>query len=200
MKKATFIFLVAVISLGCSNESVGYKWVDVTNVDSDDTLSVRSQPDVASEKLGELRYNQAGVKVRDDALKDSKSNWLPVQSGDLVGWVNKHYVRPAKLASFSEPLKCLGTEPFWSLEAKDGEIVFSDMGETELDYATLNISQSQNHTNAWLFRFGDGASQGRMMLKQTEQCNDDMSDRLYDYEVGIELPEGRFLTGCCNPQ
>lgn len=198
MRKSIFIFGIAIVPLACSAENTNSRWVSVINVADDDTLSVRAEPSVESEKLGDLKFNQEGVRVRSNAAETDESNWLPIKSGDLVGWVSKHYVEPAQLAEFDDPLKCLGTEPFWSLDTAGGEVTFSDMGEAEDRYAVLEINGSQNHTNAWLFRLTDGDSEGRLMLTRTEQCTDDMSDRLYEYTIGVELPEGRFLTGCCN--
>lgn len=198
MRKSIVIFWIAVVSIGCSEDSVGDKWVNVTNVEADDTLSVRAEPSVESEKLGELAFDQVGVRGRSSSSESDESNWIPVQSGHLIGWVNKHYVEPTEFAEFDDPLKCLGTEPFWSLDAEGGEITFSDMEESESTYAALEINPSQNHTNAWLFRLAGGDKEGRLMLTRTEQCTDDMSDRLYEDAVGFELPEGRFLTGCCN--
>lgn len=198
MIKTAFILFMVALPLSCSSQPIDYNWVDVTNVNAGDTLSVRSQPDAKSEMLGELRYNQVGIKVTEKAPRGDSSNWIPIQSGSLAGWVNLHYVKPTKLASFAEPLKCLGTEPFWSLDSSNGQTAFSSMGDKASTYAIVNISQSQNQTNAWLFHFTDGANQRRIVLKKTGQCSDNMSDRLYDYELGFELPEGRYLTGCCN--
>ncbi|RCU45698.1 hypothetical protein DU002_14660 [Corallincola holothuriorum] len=97
------------------------------------------------------------------------------------------------------PLKCLGTEPFWSLELKDRTIVLEDMDSVQGQFKLTKAITSSNHTNRWfLTATGADSASVSVALSKTNQCSDGMSDFSYEYEVMLLTPEQQLLSGCCN--
>ena len=73
----------------------------VANINADDTLSVRSEPDWRSKKIAELAYNTgkiAFVKVVENELQydlcvmNGESKWCKINS-PAKGWVNTSYLK-----------------------------------------------------------------------------------------------------------
>jgi uncharacterized membrane protein len=95
-------------------------------------------------------------------------------------------------------LACLGTEPYWSLELNEGNVIYKDLEENTTHYEINNIFPSQNHNNRW-FVIAMEASQSPlyMTLNKSNQCSDDMSDFKYQYDISI-LMNNQYFSGCCN--
>ena len=196
MKKIVFSLLV-LFSIGCESEDNFSAWIDVSKVASDDTLSVRSEPNSSSDKVGSLNFDQKYIQVI-GAANVGKSTWLNVQTSTSEGWVNRFYTKEADVKKFDEALKCSGTEPFWSLDIVDGEAVFKDISDEQVRLAASGIVPSKNHNNRWLIQLANSDKTGEVFLASTGACSDDMSDRKYQYELGLTLQNKQFYTGCCN--
>jgi pilus assembly protein CpaC len=68
-----------------------------------DGLVIRSRPSVRSEPLLQVERN-AVLTLRDDTAQTPHlTNWLPVQTGEVTGWVAKYLVEPAKLTLSVNP-------------------------------------------------------------------------------------------------
>lgn len=68
-----------------------------------DGLVIRSRPSVRSESLLQVERN-AVLTLRDDTSHTPHlTNWLPVQTGEVTGWVAKYLVEPAKLTVTVRP-------------------------------------------------------------------------------------------------
>jgi pilus assembly protein CpaC len=66
-------------------------------------LIIRSQPSLKSDPLLQVGLN-AVLTLRDDAEHiPSPANWLPVQTGQVRGWVAKHLVEASKLTLSAQP-------------------------------------------------------------------------------------------------
>ncbi len=98
---------------------------------------------------------------------------------------------------FEEPLKCLGTEPFWSL-AVDSRVRFARLGESPSVLSGSRPTLSSNHTNVWFLKARGGHGElALLFLRRTDQCSDDMSDFSYRYEIYLQI-HGKVYSGCCN--
>ena len=64
----------------------------VVGVRMDDTLNVRAGAGVDNEILDTLAPYATGVKVVGDGIQVGQSVWVPVQHGDIEGWVNSRYL------------------------------------------------------------------------------------------------------------
>lgn len=91
--------------------SVANQAWDVVLVASDDTLSVREQPDPASAKVSELAWNAVGVTTTGETAKHDGTPWYRVVSGGATGWVNATYLTPQQsdqdFASMTQPRQVL---------------------------------------------------------------------------------------------
>ncbi|MDJ0871194.1 MAG: hypothetical protein QNJ87_05455 [Gammaproteobacteria bacterium] len=98
---------------------------------------------------------------------------------------------------FREPLKCIGTEPFWSLEV-DSRVRFARLGESPSTLSGSPSTLSSNHTNVWFLEAqGERGELVPLFLRRTDQCSDDMSDFSYRYEIYLQI-QGKVYSGCCN--
>lgn len=97
------------------------------------------------------------------------------------------------LSSMASSFKCVGTEPFWSLEITDKVIRYSDPVSQE----SYKVTQKKS---AW------GFSENAAFVIKTKytsaavtlgDCSDGMSDELYTYTIVFEKNDG-VLAGCCN--
>jgi len=108
-------------------------------------------------------------------------------------------LKPSSPVKF-ETLKCLGTEPFWSIDVKDNNLSMEDLNGTVKNF-TLNAAiQSDNHNNRWFLKANDNKDNSPVILALTksDQCSDDMSDFNYEYDVTALIQGDKVLSGCCN--
>ncbi len=64
----------------------------VFNVASDDVLNVRAQAGAAAALVGTLPPETTGVRVTGPGVATGGSMWVPIQHGDLTGWVNQNFL------------------------------------------------------------------------------------------------------------
>lgn len=204
--KKIILSLLVIISSSChadnptsssTNTNSEISWADVINVKSDDTLTIRLNPNHTSQALGDLKYDQKFILITGPSKKINGALWTPISLNKINGWVNQNYLTEAQTQKFNETLQCSGTEPFWSLTVTDGSATYSNMIDKDSAFAINNITSSSNHTNRWLFDLAN--DQGKLFLAKTNACSDDMSERVYSYEISADLNNGVFITGCCNP-
>ena len=92
----------------------------------------------------------------------------------------------------SQPVRALGTEPFWSLE-----LTGTDMVYTSPEPGELQAPQPAAVVQGTVAMFEAATADGQPMnvtLTATE-CSDGMSDRTYPLTAIVQLGE-RTLTGC----
>ena len=102
-------------------------------------------------------------------------------------------------------LKCIGTEPFWSLDLKGQDITLEDLDSVRGSFKLSKAIASSNHTNRWFLtavgskrKDSKRADSLSLALFKTNQCSDGMSDFSYEYDVTISTPDAQVLSGCCN--
>ena len=91
-----------------------------------------------------------------------------------------------------QPVRALGTEPFWSVELTGTELVYTAPDSPEQRAPQPN-PVAQGTTATWEAETADGTDL-RVTLIATE-CSDGMSDRTYPLTAMVKLGD-RDLTGC----
>lgn len=170
----------------------------VVGVRSDDVLNVRAMPNATASELGYLEPDATGVEVI--GLSDN-GRWGQVNMIERAGWVSMRYMtRDAAPEWFSgaAPLSCLGTEPFWSLEASlPGNTVTFSTPEVTLSSTTQADALPGTVFPRTLALPLRGDAEG-MMVVRAESCFDNMSDRAYGLTALLyrsDTAEG--YAGCC---
>lgn len=92
----------------------------------------------------------------------------------------------------AQPVRALGTEPFWSVELTGTEMVYTtpDLPEQRAPQSSPVV---QGTTAIWESETADGTALG-VTLVATE-CSDGMSDRTYPLTAMVKVGELE-LTGC----
>lgn len=92
----------------------------------------------------------------------------------------------------SQPLRLLGTEPFWGVQVTGDALVYSGVDRPEQRAA--NPGPTVTGTVATWDVTTDKGAQLKVMLTATE-CSDGMSDRTYPLTARVEIG-GETLNGC----
>lgn len=102
--------------------------------------------------------------------------------------------------TFKEDLFCVFTEPFYSVDIKDGELFLRDMSEKTIPFIVTSIDQSLNHTNTWVLTAKSKNNDNAVLfIQETNSCTDDMSDFTYKYNVVFHYKKEKItLSGCGN--
>jgi uncharacterized membrane protein len=102
--------------------------------------------------------------------------------------------------SFQENLFCVFTEPFYSVDVENGDLIFKDMSEKSIPFLVTKIQQSLNHTNTWVLKAKSSKDGNVMMfIQETNNCSDDMSDFTYKYNIVFHSESKNItLSGCGN--
>lgn len=115
-------------------------------------------------------------------------------SGDAEIEASEVAAPPPTLAGvdLSQPVRALGTEPFWSLELNGTDMIYTSPEPGELR-APQPAALVQGTVSVFEAATSDGSPM-KVTLSATE-CSDGMSDRTYPLTAIVELGE-RTLTGC----
>lgn len=97
---------------------------------------------------------------------------------------------------FSQPLRALGTEPFWGVEITPEELVYSGVDRPEMKMANPGPSFQDG---VIIIAASDPAGEAFTVTLREAQCSDGMSDRVYPLEAEV-LYKGETLKGCANSQ
>ena len=173
---------------------------DVTGVAEGDRLNIRERPDASAPVIGTLAPDATGVEVVAE-----RSGWAQVNTAERRGWVNAKFLRYRTDVwadgQLPPTLRCLGTEPFWGIEPRGDEVVFSspDGGERAM---MLRSVMDTGVPRSPLRGLIAGEDAGRMTaVIQPQLCTDGMSDRAYGLTATVIFDGARqdstMLTGCC---
>lgn len=167
----------------------------VTGVAASDVLNIRVEPVATAAIVGTLPPDAAGVEVV--AVQDG---WGLVNAGESAGWVKLSFLarQPGdEWFALTQPLRCHGTEPFWSLglEPVAGVGVFStpDAGDRFVTLSTLWPGQDWRQAAAAALPDG-------FATLTAASCNDGMSDRRFGIAIDLYLTgeAPAVLQGCCS--
>jgi len=99
-------------------------------------------------------------------------------------------------------LHCVGTEPFWGVTTFAKGVVAFDSpameGRSFYPYSSIQEAAGTGPGYAFQIESRDIGNKTIKMSVVKAECNDGMSDTLYDYNVLVEA-NGELLYGCCNP-
>jgi uncharacterized membrane protein len=101
---------------------------------------------------------------------------------------------------FKENLFCTFTEPFYSVDVKNGKLFFKDMAEKTIPFIVKKIHRSLNHTNTWVLTAKSKKDGNAIMfIQETNRCSDDMSNFTYKYNIVFHNESQNItLSGCGN--
>ncbi len=105
---------------------------------------------------------------------------------------------PAVLAGvdLNQPLRALGTEPFWGVDISPDGLVYSGVDSPELRAANPGPTV-QGTTAVYASATEDGTA--LVVTLMATECSDGMSDRTYPLTARVELG-GQTLNGCAATQ
>jgi len=90
--------------------------------------------------------------------------------------------------------KALGTEPFWGVELKDGQIAYTSVEATN-DFS-LPIQRMKKTATGWEIKGFSDQHNITVTIASGEKCSDGMSDREYADSVKIAVSDAGYRTGC----
>jgi uncharacterized membrane protein len=96
----------------------------------------------------------------------------------------------------ARPIRALGTEPFWGVEIKPDELVYSGVDRPETKIA--NPGPRMEGANVVIAAMDAGGEAFTVTLRDAE-CSDGMSDRVYPLEAEVKY-KGETLKGCAISQ
>ena len=200
-----FVLSVSVCLLGSTFPSQADETYSVINVADDDELNVRSMPTAGADKIAALAFNARSVVATGNTRKVGRATWVEIEVSGIKGWVNAAYLSadPAPPGStlFREPLACSGTEPFWALQVAGTHGSFDSLGEGKSTIEFISSRAAHGVPVIWALKGKTALNQSPVfaLLEETNQCSDGMSDLTYRYAIRIDIENGPFYAGCCNP-
>jgi hypothetical protein len=114
----------------------------VVDVASDDQLNVRAGPGVANPVVGTIPFYGIGVEVRAGGQEVDGSWWVPVQHGEVTGWVNSHYLA-RQVGWVDEAVAARAARAIMALKERDLDalagLVHPDKGVRFSPYAYVRV-------------------------------------------------------------
>ncbi|MDT0681565.1 SH3 domain-containing protein [Roseicyclus sp. F158] len=186
---AALFMLLAASAAGAQGELPAL--YDVRGVGANDVLNVRAGPEASASLVATLAPDETGVEI----VRRS-GGWGLVSLPETRGWASLDYLarQPGQGDGFPMPLRCSGTEPFWSLSLNESPVFSVPERETQL-HGRVEASAE----DATLLTFG-GVGAGFDVLLERQECSDGMSDRAYGIRaalIGTMPGAGAYLRGCC---
>lgn len=97
-------------------------------------------------------------------------------------------------------LRCHGTEPFWSMQISPGRISLQVLGVTDTTELKPTWPTGVDGTSPsfiQIYRTKSESQDYTIVVKDQANCNNGMSDEIFDYEIFVIPGEGQGLYGCC---
>lgn len=171
----------------------------VTGVSANDTLNVRAGPGLNQEIIGELTPDVRDIEVLELSANGS---WGKIGWGEVNGWVGMRFMADqrdsdAEDGKLPRPLRCFGTEPYWSLHLLSEQTVFST---PEIPAEALIALGEHVAPGAFLANLQSDDLRSKVAMIERSACTDNMSDRDYGWAVRLfqHGPTGTaYRTGCC---
>ena len=175
---------------------------DVSGVAVGDVLNVRTAPDASSAVIGSLAPDARNIEV---VGLDRSGRWAQINTRERSGWVALRYlayqVGVWDHGRLPESLRCFGTEPFWSLAARDSRLVLSLPDAPDLSLPLRSVLDTGVFRDPRRAILADEGAERLMLVATPKACSDGMSDRAYGLEATV-VREGeggtQMLAGCCS--
>jgi uncharacterized membrane protein len=167
---------------------------DVTGVAAGDVLNIRAEGRADAAAVGSLAPDARGVEV----VRES-GGWGLVSSGEGSGWVSMRYLVPQDgppWYALQSPVRCIGTEPFWSLglAGETGAAVYStpEGGDSFITVSARWPGSAATQSAAVALPEGFAVITGG-------ECSDGMSDRAFGLRAELFLTGDapQRQSGCC---
>lgn len=174
---------------------------DVSGVETNDMLNVRAKPNISASIVSKLEHNDRRIEV---VGQDESGNWGQINVGESTGWVSLQFM--SRLAGQAEdtlprPLRCIGNEPFWSLDIDQSQIALLSRPSADPIRVTMLEPVTASNRNDRYAIFGQSDDSVFTFIFHRDQCSDGSSDRAYGVSVDLFLTETsgvNYVTGCCN--
>lgn len=169
----------------------------ISNVAAGDVLNIRAAARADAEIVGSLPPDGRGIEVL--ALSDD-GKWALVPLPEGSGWVARRFLAAEPLPAgdrLPRPLRCSGTEPFWSLQLNTRGGSWRSPEEPE---TALNIPEEFTAPSGYYALAQDAANGEFRLMVSREICSDGMSDRRYGLAARLfrSTPQDNsLLSGCC---
>ncbi len=164
----------------------------VKGVAASDVLNLRERPDPSAPVLGTLPPDAQGIEV---LSLSPDGRWGLVPRPEDQAWAAMRFLapEPSDPRPVPRPLRCLGTEPFWSLRLSENGATFEtpDQGKRPL----RQHGEAGGHTGAVAAFDAGGETLDLTVIRQ--ECSDGMSDRPYGFAALVWNRGETFLEGCC---
>jgi uncharacterized membrane protein len=190
--------LCLVLWSGTASAQVLPALFDVTGVAAGDVLNIRNAPNAAGDIIGSFPADATGVEVVD--LSDD-GKWGSVGVADESGWVAMQFLQVQQIipGTFPAPQRCIGTEPFWSMNVSENEATLMGPDLGTLGNLILSVDRKVETDRVYIAGLTNADGQ-RTVVFSRELCFDGMSERLYGIGVAILSDVGSerdVLVGCC---
>ncbi|WP_210528431.1 COG3650 family protein [Rubellimicrobium arenae] len=164
----------------------------VAGVAANDVLNVRAEPQASAPVLATLAPGARGVEVL--AISED-GRWARVSLPEGAGWAALRFLSAEAAAPgpVPRPLRCLGTEPFWSIRLSEDASVFDSPESGAVPLRPLG--EAGGRVGAVAAFDAGGETLDLTLIRQ--ECSDGMSDRPYGF-AALAWNRGEvFLEGCC---
>lgn len=175
---------------------------DVAGVLEGDVLNVRAAPNASASVVGTLEPGAEGVEV---TAFSANGHWGRVNTQEWAGWASLAYLarQPGQdEMTLPLPLRCFGTEPFWSLDVDASGMRFEGMDLPSLQTSLAARTRAAGISGRYgLAGWGADGAAGLHAIVRREECTDGMSDRVFGFSVDLLLqPDDGLLqyAGCCS--
>jgi uncharacterized membrane protein len=164
---------------------------------ADDTLNIRALPSASAEVIGEYGPYTLNIEVI-RTTHDGK--WGLVGMNEVNGWVAMRFLEISNHLQpneFPRPMRCFGTEPFWTLNVTPRGDEYHEMGDTRRDIAMIDETTAPNGAMAV---FEEGPTLNRTLIVQRGYCSDSMTEREFGWKATLfnAAPDGNSVqSGCC---
>lgn len=202
MIRILYVALACALSAPAAAQQVFPALYDVAGVALDDRLSLRAGPGVENRIVGVLRPDATGLEV---VGTNEAGTWGLVARREDAGWASLRFLErqpgwddPDPLAG--GPIRCGGTEPFWSAQlGEPGRVVFESPMTAPVAYEINAYAQPATNRTIGSFE-GTGEAGPILGVVRRAQCSDGMSDRVYGLQIDFfpRVVGGlQHLSGCC---
>lgn len=192
------VFALLLIGSSASAQNDYPRLHDVVGVASNDVLNVRAGPGASTPIVGELAFDARGVEVI-----RAEGGWGFVNVTEGTGWASMRYLSARADGDISNNphLVCGGTEPFWDIDVRQGQVATIktpmnfDPGER---FSVGLFQRAWSPLEKHVLQGTDNTRDLTLIVAQT-YCDNGMSDNEYGFDATLVVggSEGYVMSGCC---
>jgi len=199
-KSAILVTLIAAVS---ALPVMAQNWPEVFRVEgvaAADVLNIRAEPKAGAKIVGTYGAHDFNIEVL-GLSEDGRWGRVGVPEGN--GWVAMRFLvaTPVAESDLPRPLRCHGTEPFWSisLDPRGG----AEWDSPETGPRPLSAQEElvvPGYAGGYWLRLLDRPEKRHDLAITREYCDDGMSDRAYGLAAVMftrSQDGNRVYRGCC---